>query len=158
MAKLEHDRLVSRLVYDPESGIFYRNGKRAGGKHCAGYRQIGIDGALYLEHRLAWFYVTGQWPFADIDHIDGVRSNNAFSNLREASRAQNKQNENAPYVSNLYSGLRGVSWHVAGKCWQARIRANGKNLNLGTFKCKVEAHQAYVAAKQQLHPFATNRV
>src|SRR5690554_1763211 len=57
----------------------------------AGRVSIRIHGKLYLAHRLAWFYVHGEWPEL-IDHIDGDPSNNRLSNLRRATKAQNGWN------------------------------------------------------------------
>src|SRR6185312_6411116 len=50
-----------------------------------GYRYVGIDGGTYLAHRLIWFIVTGKWPKSLIDHINGVKSDNRWRNLRPAN-------------------------------------------------------------------------
>lgn len=95
-------RLKELLSYDPETGIFIRKittgwrsqaGMRAGGtaSHQRGYSLIRVDTARYLAHRLAWFYVYGEWP-EEIDHIDGDAGNNAIANLRHVSHLQNTWN------------------------------------------------------------------
>ncbi len=159
------ERLKSLLRYEPETGIFTwlvarrglaKVGGLAGTKHNEGYWQITVDGRRYLSHRLAWLYMTGSWPEADIDHRNGIRGDCRFTNLREATRTENKQNENAPHRRSR-AGLRGVSWHKAGKGWEARIRCNGTRKHLGVFATKEEAHFAYVQAKAAFHPFATDR-
>ena len=92
-----HDELKQLLRYDSETGVFhwreYRRGMSssgiAGTKTKEGYCQIAINDKLHFAHRLAWFYVHGVWPRALIDHIDENKLNNAISNLREATHAEN---------------------------------------------------------------------
>lgn len=159
------DEIREMFRYDPETGEFqravtrgqWRAGQVAGTRHNQGYWQISIRGRTYLAHRLAWLYMTGKWPQADIDHRNGDRGDTRFSNLREATRAENKQNENAP-IADSASGLRGVNWHKAGKGWEARIRAGGVRRHLGIYESKYAAHAAYMAAKKSLHPFSTDRI
>ena len=90
------------LDYDPKTGLFHwridrggrkaRIGALAGSFDATGYIQIMIDGKNYKAHRLAWLYVTGNWPIGDIDHLNGERANNRWSNLREATKSINQQN------------------------------------------------------------------
>ena len=157
MASQNHitvDELKAILRYDPETGEFWwrvsRKGIRLGrpaGRVTGRYRQIGIDGRHYYAHRLAWLYMTGEWPSDDIDHIDGDRLNNRFSNLREASRAQNMANGRTPATNT--SGFKGVSFDRQRGRWQAFIKIDGKTKNLGRFKTPEDAHAAYVAAAHQ---------
>ena len=53
------------------------------------YQRITIGGYDYYAHRLAWFYVYGEWPVNELDHIDEDKENNAIDNLREATHAEN---------------------------------------------------------------------
>ena len=149
------------LQYDPCTGIFTRlksaggeaAGSVAGSHHCEGYISIGVCSERHLAHRLAWLYMTGAWPVGDIDHKDWIKTNNKFSNLREATRSQNMQNRTKA-GSRSKSGLLGVSSFRDGKRWVAHIRANGRNRYLGIFATAQEAHTAYFLAKSQLHTFA----
>lgn len=109
---------------------------------------IGIDGQLYLGHRLVWLITTGAWPKDEIDHIDGDRRNNRAANLRDVSMAGNAQNRNRPQGKNPYLG---VSWDCETKKWRAGIRLNGRRMHLGRFDDPAEAHRAYLAAKAKLH-------
>lgn len=151
---LTAQRLREILHYDQETGIFTwlvwrpckgggRNvGDRAGCSTGAnGYREIGIDGASYFEHRLAWLYMTGTWPNV-IDHRDRCRSNNKFSNLRDRTYKQNQENRTVRKDS--ISGEKGV-YHIAssGK-WRASIKSNRKLIHIGCFATKEDA----VAARQ----------
>lgn len=115
---LTHSDLVRLLDYNPETGLFTWKAKRCGTKHGSvagsidpshGYRRIKIDGHLYLAHRLAWFYVCGEWPAHEIDHIDRARANNRIANLRPATRSENQCNK--PRYSNNRTGAKGVHWH-----------------------------------------------
>lgn len=149
-------RLRELLHYDPETGFFTSKrgagrvptGARSGGLKSQGYRYIEIDGVKHKEHRLAWLYVTGEWPEHTIDHINGVRDDNRFMNLRDVSRSINKQNTRSSYACNP-SGFLGVSRHQ--HLWQASIQINRKQKYLGRFKTPEEAHEAYLSAKRLLH-------
>jgi hypothetical protein len=70
-----------------------------------------LTGVLYREHRLAWLYMTGEWPTHEIDHINGDRVDNRFCNLREATASENRWNSRKR-VNNT-SGYKGVSWDSA---------------------------------------------
>jgi hypothetical protein len=87
-----------------------------------------------------------------VDHRDGDNTNNAWLNLREATNAQNGQNQMQAQKGST-SGYLGVNWDKAKGKWLARIGLNGKSKNLGRFDTPEEAHAAYVAAKRKLHPF-----
>ena len=82
------------------------------------------------------------------DHINGNRLDNRRSNLRKATMNQNNQNRASRGSS---SGYRGVSWHKAGKCWEARISVNKRDIRLGLFKNPIDAAKAYDASAQELH-------
>lgn len=155
---LTAERLRQVLHYDPATGIFTWRvrtssraaaGSRAGFSRKDGYRLIGIDGEIYLEHRLAWLYVKGEWPEKDIDHEDVDPSNNRFGNLRPATHSQNHCNKKTP--ANNTSGFKGVSWNKKDRVWQALIKLRGKSHYLGGFGDPAEAHAAYCAASAKLH-------
>ena len=70
---LNHEVVLSLINYNPESGKFTRkNGKQCGTKTKNGYIHVRLLGKKRLAHRLAWFYVYGEWPAHEIDHINGV--------------------------------------------------------------------------------------
>lgn len=96
---LSQEYLKSILHYDPETGILSwkvdRRRVKIGqiaGYLCLGYVAIGIDGKLYKGHRLAWLYMTGEWPKDEIDHINRTKHDNRWVNLREATKEQNCDN------------------------------------------------------------------
>lgn len=147
--------------YDHITGVFtwrVRKGQRgilgalAGSRQGDGYLQVQIDGRKHLLHRLAWLYMTGEQPAKLLDHIDGLRTNNAFANLRPADRSINSQNIKRHRRDNL-AGLLGASRN--GRGWKAAINLHGVRTYLGTFSTPQEAHAAYIEAKRLLHPANT---
>ena len=144
-----HAELRSRMSYDPDDGEFRalvgagrrRAGDRLGYVRADGYRMIMFDGQWRYAHRLAWFYVTGEWPKQEIDHANGDRDDNRIANLREATRSQNMMN----------TPKRGVCFHRGQQKWQASIRANGKRTHLGSFATEDEALEAYRLAASVMH-------
>lgn len=149
---ITYQRLRELLIYCPETGKFSWRGVRAnrlpeqsvGWISWNGYHCLGVDNHIYRAHRLAWLYVTGEWPKADIDHINGTRSDNRWNNLREATRGQNLANKRMD--SRNTSGFKGVSWSRKCKKWQAHIKVNRKSQFLGFFESKEMAHMAYCEA------------
>lgn len=152
---LTQERLKELLSYDPLTGIFvwevdrYRvkRGDRAGSiSPTTKYRVIRLDQKNYAEHRLAWFYMTGEWPSDEIDHRDLDRQNNKWGNLRPASSSQNKANRKARGVY-----PKGVCFHKPSGWFTSRVHKNGKQISLGCFRTAEAAHAAYVAAAQEIH-------
>ena len=111
----------------------------AGGTHSKGYIVIKCNGGRFYAHRLAWFYVHGVWPVAEIDHKDHNPKNNAIKNLRAATRQQNLVNSRD--IIRAESGVRGV--RRVGNRWSATIGLNYKRVYLGTFGDQREAGMAY---------------
>lgn len=154
---IDSDILRSQLSYNPETGIFTRiNGAIAGSISDSGYIRIQIGHKLYQAHRLAWQYMTGENPVNQIDHIDGDRVNNKFSNLREASARQN--NYNAVSTSRVHNLPRGVSLASPSGRFRAQIFIGVKTKHLGTFDTPEEAGEFYQLAADLLHgEFAYHR-
>lgn len=140
------ERLREVLSYDAETGHF-SIGERP---RRDGYVVVRIDGARYLAHRLAWLYVTGEWPSGLIDHIDRDRANNRITNLRDVSQSVNQQNI-VSAKRNSRSGLLGAALCKQTGRWAARIRIHGVKVHLGRFDTAELAHAAYIAAKRQFH-------
>lgn len=150
-------RIAEQLHYDPKTGIFtscvtkrgWPAGRRAGGRDAKGYIILKIDGVVVKAHRLAWFIVHGEMP-GIIDHINGDKSDNRISNLRNVSKRANCLNSWAPNRNNQRTGLRGVTkCSGRSKQWAARITRNGKRVHLGCFNSPEEAHQHYLSVKSE---------
>lgn len=136
---ITQEELQSQLDYNKDTGIFtwkVRNSNRvkigdiAGNKHNRGYIELKVFGERHLAHRLAWLYCYGNIPTM-IDHIDGDRSNNRISNLREVSHAENMYNSKVR--SDNKSGIRCVSWNKRNNKWEVRVKVDGKLKNYGYY-------------------------
>lgn len=158
---ITQERLRELVRYCPETGIFThlqsRGRVKAGMKASCpsnGYIVIRLDTVLYGAHRLAWLYVHGHFPNGDADHIDGNKSNNRLSNLRDVDRSTNLQNQKCASSRNKSSGFLGVNKRANGT-FRAYIQVSGKNVSLGTFKDASQAHEAYLSAKRIHHKGCT---
>lgn len=158
---LTANRLREVLNYDPETGVFTtligRKGHAAGAvagtqKQCTetlAYTIIGIDRRLYRAHRLAWLYMTGEWPEDVIDHVNGDGTDNRWANIRPATKSQNQFNRRMS--RNNTTGNTGVYRRSDGKAWVAEIWANDRKQSLGSFQTYDEAVAARAAAQLKLH-------
>jgi len=134
------EKLKQVLTYHPETGHFICNmsrgklkkGEIAGYQDEEGYISLFVDGKKYKAHRVAWLYMTGRWPTKDIDHIDRVRNNNRFANLRECTNSQNHMNRR--FRDNNTSGYRGVTYSKKYKNWVASICVNYIRVGLGSYQ------------------------
>ena len=154
------ERLKELLHYEPLTGIFtwrVRRGFRATVGTVAGYIDddgyvcITIECRRYRAHRLAWFYMTGDWPDPECDHEDTNKINNRWLNLRQATGSQNQANV-ATWGHNT-SGHKGVSWHKKNKQWSVNIKKNGKQAYIASFADRVDGaicynyHAAHLSAE-----------
>lgn len=149
---LEYDEKTGSFTWKVSPSRNVRAGESAGSVTSEMYTSITIMRKHYQAHRLAWLYVHGVWPKSVLDHIDTNRVNNRISNLREASFIENGQNRIRPQTNNT-TGMLGVYQLRGRKNWRAQIRINKKQVYLGTFKTIGAAHDAYLAAKREFHPF-----
>lgn len=160
MKQLTATQLQELLAYDPNTGVFtwrvnrtkVRAGDTAGTINGPGYCCITIFRRMYLAHRLAWLYMHGTWPSGQIDHRNGVRTDNRVENLRNVLPAANAQNQRHPQGDNPFLG---VSWVSKGSRWIARIRIDGKQRYLGCFTTAEAARDAYTTAKRVHHAGCT---
>lgn len=154
----------SLFIYDPKTGVFInrinrgtraKSGKKTGKIKPHGYVTLCIDGKEYYAHRIAWLYMTGQWPTKDIDHKDRSKTNNSWENLREATGTQN--NANSSIRSNNTTGVKGVIYIASKNKYRAKIKHNYKWKHLGYFNTIQEAAAAYTtAAKLFFSGYASN--
>ncbi len=146
---ITQERLKHCLEYNPETGIFVwirpphthpRLYRTIAGAEATGYIKIKIDNKKYSAHRLAWLYVYGEMPQI-IDHKDGNSLNNALSNLRSASQAQNCANAARWRNKSLPKGVRAMKGR-----YHARISFQKKLIHIGCFGTVEEAAKAYADA------------
>jgi hypothetical protein len=93
-----------------------------------GYLKVSIFGKKIRKHRLIFATYIGHWGFGDIDHINGDKTDNKISNLREVSRKDNSRNL-PKHVKNT-SGHMGVVYQKANRKWVAKIGSHAR----GTFE------------------------
>ena len=150
------NHLKELFRYDPETGFIYWiakgkgkiKKKPAGSKLFSGYIGICIGSKRIQAHRIAWFLHYGQWPDKQIDHINGIRTDNRIVNLRLATNSENGKNHGKN--KNNTSGYQGVYWDKANVKWRAIIKFNNKSISLGRYvlfddavKAKKEAENKY---------------
>lgn len=153
---LSAEKLREALDYDPETGQFTWKKKIAykvvvgsiAGAECTHYVEIGLYGNTYRGHRLAWLYMTGEWPSGEVDHIDQNKLNNRWNNLRDVGRSENLINQDSPLSYKKSCAYRGVFRSSAGR-WFSRLKVNGVIRHLGTYDTPEEAYGKYVEAKAQ---------
>lgn len=106
-----------------------RTGDRAGTVNKNGVWQVSFDHKTYIQHRVAWLYMTGGWPKQHIRHIDGNLANNAWGNLSEVPQG----------ITQCYG------------CWHYSIKTFGVCIESGPFKSYDEAYTEYLIAKSMWH-------
>lgn len=143
--------LKEKVDYNPDTGLFVRKDKKntVWALTNTGYLRITLKNKEYLQHRLAWLYVYGSFPKDEIDHINGIRSDNRICNLRDVSHRENLQNQTYHRNGKL-AGCRYVSKIQK---WRSRIVVNGKRYEVGVFKTEEEASKAYLEASGNLELF-----
>lgn len=164
------EQLRELLRYEPETGKLYwkaralsmfpseRVGKswntRYAGKQAfrlgeTGYLQGNIVGHNVKAHRVAWAMYHGSWPEGDIDHKNLDRADNSISNLRVATRTENRMNTRAQ--KNGKSGYKGVYFHKRVGKWVAQINIKKKVKHLGYFFSAEEAHAKYCKVAKECY-------
>lgn len=108
------------------------------GTICKGARMVSIRKRPFISSHVIWALVTGEWPAAEIDHIDHNPLNNRWNNLRAATSQQNKFNTRTKRLSK--SGFKWV--RRAGSRWHGEIRVNGHKTFVGSFDSPEDAHAA----------------
>ena len=161
--KLTAQRVREVLDYDPKSGLFtwrVRKARRVQIGDIAGSinkihnrRMIKLDGVKYRASRLAWLWMTEEWPPKgyEVDHKDGNSLNDRWRNLRLATHSQNICNARRRSDNSL--GFKGVTRHR--NKFRAYISRNGQQIVLGSFDTPELAHRAYKwAARRHYGEFA----
>jgi hypothetical protein len=146
---ITQSELKELLFYNSGTGIFYwvnptsnrvYVGKPALNMKDTGYIIIRIHRKNYRAHRLAWLYMTGKFPKECIDHINGIKNDNRWCNLREATKQENAFNSGK---CNNKWGFKGV--YAYKNKYRAEAKISGKKHFLGTFNTPKEAGLAYKA-------------
>lgn len=151
------------IEYDPETGLFRWSETLAGDRRrrvgwfpgkadTRGYLQVRVNGRLWLAHRLAWLLMTGSPPSKQIDHVNRIKTDNRWSNLRPATHAENQRNRGLQ--SNNSTGYCGVYRRTlkgGGERFEAYIKVAGTVRHLGCFSTADAAYAARCDAARQYH-------
>ena len=154
---MDQEQLKQIVHYDPDTGVFTwlnstspraQAGRKAG--HLGnGYKYISIGGKRYKAARLAFLYMTGNWPVDHVDHINRNKLDDRWDNLREATPSQNAANRGG--WGNL---PKGVIPH--GRKFRVFCGPVGSNRHLGLFETIEQASEAYERKAKELYgEFAT---
>lgn len=148
------NEIFSLLEYNPDSGKFYwlhdgpvpsdiKAGDLAGRNLIRGYPAVKILRQTCYMHRLAFVFMTGDWPRNTVDHINRIPTDNRWCNLRDTDQTQNQYNTKRK--SSNASGRNGVSLYKVTGEWEAYIYYKYKKVRLGFFNTFGEA----VAAREK---------
>lgn len=138
------------ICYDPDTGIFTWRVTRPGAiagrvagceRTGTGYIRIRVDYKLYQAHRLAVLYMEGVWPEHEVDHINGIKTDNAWDNIRKCTQSENLKN--LKMNSRNKSGYKGVSWNKRMNKWQVQAVLNRETFYLGHYSDVHEAGRVY---------------
>lgn len=167
------EKLKELLIYDGGTGqlfwkeearagfknsmIVHHAGDIAGGSRKDGRRVVRVGGILFMSYRVAWALYYGDWPKGEIDHINGITSDDRIENLRDVTRSVNQQNIKKAMANKKSSKLLGVykDNRKKKKKWRSSIMTNGVEKYLGLFSTEAEAHAAYIKEKRKMHDGCT---
>lgn len=154
---MTREEIQELLAYDAKTGKITwrfttsprsREGQEAGSIDGDGYRLISLNYKKRSAHRLAFDLMGIEIPPGmQVDHINGKRDDNRWSNLRLVTGQQN--NMNTKIQKNNKSGVTGVSWNSRDSRWTAAIKFRGKRYHLGTFRRREDAIAARKDAEQK---------
>lgn len=104
------------------------------------YAQSRIDGRNVYMHRFLLAPPRGMV----VDHANGDGLDNRRTNIRICTQGENLLNRGANRTST--SIYKGVGWDKSRGKWMAKLKVNGRTLNLGRFDDERDAARAYDAA------------
>lgn len=145
-----------RMGKRPREAVCNGWNKKFAGKHAFpdlradGYRYGRLADGQFMAHRVAWAIFHGKEPLGTIDHINGDRSDNRITNLRDCPMAENARNLSLRKDNKFGSaGIYFRSRVRSKKQWFAQIKIEGRATYLGAFETMEEAVAARKAAERK---------
>lgn len=147
--------ITDYISYNEDTGEFIalrdrgvvKKGMLLGTKTFNGYLTLCFNRKHYLCHRLAFLLKEGYLPEEDVDHINGIRNDNRWCNLRKATRQQNMFNK----TGNINKTLpRNVYLHTSGR-FRVKMKVDGKTLHFGYYETVEEANAVANAVRKEHH-------
>ena len=160
--------LINKLfIYDCETGDVKRlittasrakKGNVVGHVNNQGYLRVGIGKKEYQLHRIAYALHYGSFPCGDIDHINGIRTDNRIINLRVVDNTENHRNEGLRKTNK--SGEIGISIHKATGKIIVQVRGLSKKRYVGLYDNMKDAIAARDIAYKNagFHPEHGNKI
>lgn len=152
-SKLTIDAVRHALDFDPAIGVFVwsnpqsnavKAGEAAGVVAANGRRYINIGGEKHMAHRLAWFYIHGEWPSGDVKQPNGNYDDCREVNLIQQTRQTTASNRRVNAASK--SGYPGITWSEKRAKWQVHVTRDYKQFGLGYFSSLEDAVEVRRAA------------
>jgi hypothetical protein len=144
-----YDAENGELIWEMRVSNAVRSGTVAGCRHRSGYWVVTMRGVQFLAHRIIWAFMTGAWPKEEIDHMNGIKDDNRWTNLRSCTRSENDQNSFRQ--CNNRSGYKWVFQRGGRSSWIARVQSNKRIVVKQGFKTKEAAYLAACEIAKELH-------
>lgn len=141
---LTAERARELLDYDPVTGVLRKRNRQTGKwrevttLNKDGYLCVRLDRKVFIAHRVIFLMMMGRWPSPTTDHLNRVKTDNRWSNLREATHGEQAANRGGrksrpfPNVYELPNTGR----------FEARPDINGRKQRLGTYDTAEQAAEA----------------
>ena len=121
-------RLKNNYEYDAGHGtlVNVKTRRMNRGHLTGGYLmfRLSMNGKIYefLFHRAIWAHCYGRLPTGQLDHVNGIKTDNRIENLREVTASENKQNVLYHWKPNKDTGVPGVCSGHKGYCTKMRSK------------------------------------
>ena len=142
--------ILDQFKYDAVNGGVVRvngRGAKVPKSNSKGYihYMVAVDSvqSLYTAHRLAYLlHYSDMDQSLQIDHINGIKTDNRIDNLRLVTHQQNHFNR---------STALGFYWEARLQKFRARIKFDNKLISLGCYDTILDARAAYLRGKKKYH-------
>lgn len=113
----------------------------AGTETPESYIAVRVNAIGYRASRIIWRLMTSEEPI-EIDHINRIRGDNRWSNLRSVTHFENHCNSNQKPNRTGFTGVR----RSGARSFQAAIHIGKRMVHLGSFPSAEAAHEVFCAA------------